>query len=113
MISHDAKSDRVFIKRYQHSSEADSAEAVLAGYLEADPICHRFADIQWDWVGKSSAFARLAKQNRDMKIPKRRMHPDDFDHEIIAELYKRFTQWYENGKPAWQDRKFRMRYRPV
>lgn len=84
----------------------DSDEAVLGGYLESDPVFDMFADIQWDWVGKASAFAKLAKRNADMKIPARRMHPQDFDRKIVAELYKRFTQWYDSGKPPWTDKKF-------
>ncbi len=108
MVTYDKTTDRIFIKRYQHSSEMDSDDAVLGGYLESDPVSDMFVDIQWDWVGKASAFAKLAKRNADMKIPARRMHPEDFDREIVAELYKRFTQWYESGKPAWKDKKFRL-----
>lgn len=109
MVSYDEKSDRVFVKRYQHSSEEGSDEAVLAGYLESDPITCQFAEIQWDWVGKASALAELAKHKADMMIPERRMHPDDFDREIVAEMYKRFCQWYECGKPAWKDKIFRLK----
>ena len=109
MVSYDKLSDRVFIKRYQHSSDEGSDEAVLAGYLESDPVSNMFIDIQWDWVGKASAFAELARQKADMKIPERRMHPDDFDREVVAEMYKRFYQWYECGKPAWKDKIFRLK----
>jgi hypothetical protein len=84
-------------------------QAVLAGYLESDPITYQFAEIQWDWVGKAGALAELARHKADMLIPERRMHPDDFDHGIVAEMYKRFYQWYESGKPAWKDKIFRLR----
>ena len=61
---------------------------MLEGYLESDPHTDQLADIQWDWIGKACDFAKVVQENADMKVPARRLHPDDFDHEVMRKLYK-------------------------
>ena len=110
MVTHERESDTVGIKRYIRDSEVQggSAAAVLEGFSETDLRTDKFTDIQWDWIGKAHDFAKLVQENADMKVPARRIHPDDFDHEVMRLLYKQFAVWFSLGQPEWTDKIFNM-----
>ena len=50
----------------------------------------------------------MALGQRDLRFPRRKLQDKDFDYAVMSELYKRYLQWVQEGKPDWRNRKFKL-----
>ena len=108
MVAYDRATDRVAVKRYDHCSCFGSADAVLGGSVATEPSSRDVSSIEWDWQGPSEALAEMARGQRDLRFPRRKLQEKDFDYVVMSELYKRYLQWMQEGKPDWKNRRFRL-----
>ncbi|CAL5225063.1 g7841 [Coccomyxa viridis] len=108
MVAYDRPTGTVAVKRYYHCSCFGSADAVLGGTEGTEPSSRDVSSIEWDWQGPSDALADMARGQRHLRFPRRKLQDKDFDYAVMSELYKRYVQWVREDKPDWRNRKFKL-----
>ena len=109
LLAYDRNADTIGVKFYSHCSCYDTEEAVRTDNVPTYDDNHKLAkswkDINWDWLGSSEAFFQIAKDKRDMKIPKRTVRSDDYDSRYVLPLYEFYVDWFDRKQPRWEGKR--------
>jgi len=58
---------------------------------------------EWVYIGPASKCYELCRQHRDFTLPQREVGEDDFNAKWILKLQDVFVDWYDAGKPRWEE----------
>lgn len=58
---------------------------------------------KWNYVGTAQECYELCKGHRDFALPEREVGEDDFNAKWILKLQDVFVEWYNAGKPRWEE----------
>ena len=61
-----------------------------------------WGNANWTYIGRADDLYSLCREHRDLKLPSRQVHEDDFDCKWILKLQDVFVEWIDAGKPQWE-----------
>lgn len=94
LVAYARSSDEIGLTKYQTFSEADTDDLFKADTWDT---------VNWVWRGSSCAFYELAREHTDPSMTSRKIEKSDKDAKWLLKLLDVFVEWYEAGKPCWEN----------
>ena len=96
LVAYHRETDIVGVTKYETCSCNDTAELFAQETWES---------VNWEYRGSTEAFYAICQGHLDVKLPSRKVHEEDYNAKWILKLQDVFVEWYEAGKPRWEDEK--------